>query len=58
MHQRPVDVSMGVRFAPVPGIVRMPMMLVMNVRVTMFEIFMHVFVRMAFAHVQPDSQGH
>ena len=58
VHPWLVDVSMGVRFAIVPRIVRMLMMLIVNVRVTMLEIFVDVFVSMPFAHVQPDAQNH
>jgi hypothetical protein len=50
---------MNVRLVAIPSeSVNMPMMLVMNVRMRVFQTFMRMAVLMALRHVQPDAPRH
>jgi len=62
MYQRLVPMPMGVRrrirHRRVAGVMRMPVMLVVHVRVVVIQHFVPVLVLVALAHVQPHSDGH
>ena len=59
VFQRLMDVRMGVRFVAVPWeIVRVLVVLVVDVAMVVFEQFVLMFVRVAFADVQPYADGH
>jgi len=58
MHLRFVHVKVRVGLGHVPDIVRMLMVFVVNVRVRMFEIFMHVLMCVVFSDVQPHPRHH
>jgi len=53
-----VRVKVRVGFRSVPGIVGVPMMFVMQMRVFMFQVLVDVLVRVAFADMQPYSRRH
>lgn len=57
--QATVLMVMAVRFAPVPsGCVLMPVVLVVDVLMTMHEVFVHMRVFVLLGKVEPDARGH
>jgi ASC-1-like (ASCH) protein len=59
MHQRLVCVRMAVRLLAIPGkIVVVLVMLVVVMAVRVYESLVRMFMRMAFADMQPDTHGH
>lgn len=56
---RDVRVAMRMELVPVPrGAVRVPVMVVISVRMLVFLRLVLVFVLVAFRQMQPDAQGH
>ena len=58
MHERYMAMRVGVRLGPVPQIVRMPMVLVMDMRMAVFLRCMSMQVFVAFREMQPDAHRH
>ena len=59
VHQRPVLVKMGVRLMAVPRkIVFMPVMIVMDMRMTVRKRFVLMSMRMTLGEVQPHTRYH
>ena len=59
MDEAGVGVPMGVRLAAVPAVrVRMPVVLVMEMRVRVLLGFMRVHVLVPLGEVKPDADGH
>lgn len=57
--QSPMTMRVGVRFAASPGeIVQMAMVLVVTVRMRVFDRLVLVFVLMALGQMQPDAHRH
>ena len=59
VHEPRMPVRMRVRFGPIPGeIVLVPVVLVVDMRMSMFERLVRMLVLVALGKVQPDAEPH